>query len=95
MLKTHVLLVCLVAFSSAAHSDVLSIANPSYQVPNNESGVVRPEQGMSMADVEQQFGMPEQKFAAVGEPPIIRWQYADFVVFFEHSHVIHSVVPRD
>lgn len=95
MLKTHVLLLSLTALLAPVHADVLSIANPSYQVPNSESGVLRPTQGMSMAEVEQQFGMPEQKFSAVGEPPIIRWQYTDFVVFFEHSHVIHSVVPRN
>ncbi len=95
MLKTHLLLLALVSFTTAVQAEVLSIANPSYQLPNNESGVLRPTQGMSMADVEQKFGMPEQKFAAVGEPPITRWQYADFLVYFEHSHVIHSVVPRD
>ena len=29
---------------------------------------------------------------AVGNPPISRWEYPGFVVYFEHEHVIHSVV---
>jgi hypothetical protein len=81
--------------NATAHAEELSITAPSYQVPNSEAGVLRPTQGMSMVDVEQQFGSPEKKFAAVGEPPISRWQYADFMVYFEYSHVIHSVVSRN
>jgi hypothetical protein len=49
---------------------------------------------MSMATVEQKFGQPEQKMSAVGQPPIARWIYTDFVVFFENNLVIHSVVPH-
>ncbi len=88
-------LFALLSVTLSAQADVLSIADPSYQVTNDSAGVLRPTQGMTMDEVEQKFGMPEQKFSAVGEPPIIRWQYADFVVFFEHSFVIHSVVPRE
>jgi hypothetical protein len=95
MFKSFVLLLGFMSFANMAQADVLSIANPSYQVPNNESGVLRPTQGMSMAYVEQQFGAPEEKFAAVGEPPITRWQYAEFVVYFEHGTVLHAVVPRE
>ena len=32
------------------------------------------------------------KVPAVGKPPISRWEYPGFVVYFEHDHVIHSVV---
>lgn len=79
---------------SIAQAEVISIADPRYDVPNTTEGVLRPTQGMSMATVEQRFGQPEQKSAAVGEPPITRWTYKDFTVFFEHDLVIHSVVPR-
>ena len=95
MFKSFVLLLGFMSFTNMAQADVLSIANPSYQVPNNESGVLRPTQGMSMADVEQQFGAPEKKFAAVGKPPITRWQHTEFVVYFEHDTVLHAVVPRE
>jgi len=30
----------------------------------------------------------------VGKPPISRWEYPGFVVYFEHEHVIHSVVAN-
>ena len=79
---------------SIAQAEVISIADPRYDVPNSAEGVIRPVQGMSMTTVEQQYGQPEQRSAAVGEPPITRWTYNNFVVFFEHNLVIHSVVPH-
>jgi len=95
MLKIYPFLLFIVFISGTIQAEELSITEPSYQVPNTQAGVLRPTRGMSMGDVEQKFGAPEQKFAAVGEPPITRWQYAGFVVYFENSHVIHSVVPRN
>jgi hypothetical protein len=44
-----------------------------------------------MATVEARFGAPSLQQSAVGEPPITRWDYPGFVVFFEHDRVIHSV----
>ena len=32
------------------------------------------------------------RVAAVGNPPITRWEYPSFVVFFENNIVLHSVV---
>ena len=84
----------LLSASTISQAEVISITDPSYDVPNSAEGVLRPKQGMTMAHVEQQFGQPEQKIPAVGEPPITRWIYKDFNVFFEHNLVIHSVVPR-
>lgn len=57
-----------------------------------------PQKGSTMRSVQQQFGAPEKKYAAVGggskrQPPITRWDYAAFSVFFEHGHVIDAVVP--
>lgn len=80
--------------ASLSYAEVISIADPSSQVPNSTEGVLRPTQGMSMALVEQKFGQPEQKTQAIGQPPITRWIYKDFVVFFEYNLVIHSVVPH-
>lgn len=53
-----------------------------------------PTRGSTMDQVEAQFGAPAQKIDAVGQPPISRWVYAGFTVYFEHSHVIHSVVNK-
>jgi hypothetical protein len=44
-----------------------------------------------MAQVEQRFGAPSDRLAAVGQPPITRWVYPSFVVFFESNVVIHAV----
>ena len=53
-----------------------------------------PTRGTSMAQVEAQFGAPTQRYAAVGQPPITRWVYPSFVVFFEYQHVVHAVGQR-
>jgi hypothetical protein len=44
--------------------------------------------------VAAKFGTPVTKVPAVGKPPISRWEYPGFVVYFEADHVIHSVVPN-
>lgn len=51
-----------------------------------------PAKGMSMAQVERDFGAPNQKMAPVGDPPISRWVYEGYTVYFEHKYVIHSVM---
>jgi hypothetical protein len=51
----------------------------------------RPARGTSMASVETRFGPPATRSNAVGQPPITRWDYADFAVYFEYDHVVHSV----
>ena len=54
----------------------------------------KPTRGMSQASVEANFGTPQSMRDAVGDPPISRWEYASFVVFFEYDKVIHSVLKR-
>jgi hypothetical protein len=96
MLKTSLIAssIMLLSLALPAQADVLSIADPTYTTPNSSTGVLRPTRGMSMAQVEAKFGAAAEKRAAIGEPPITRWRYADFDVFFEHNLVIHSVVMR-
>ena len=53
-----------------------------------------PTRGMTAASVESKFGTPDAKVAPVGDPPIARWEYSSFVVFFEYDRVIHAVVKR-
>ena len=50
-----------------------------------------PGRGMSKAQVRQQFGKPARVQAPVGNPPIGRWHYPDFTVYFENDIVLHSV----
>jgi hypothetical protein len=54
----------------------------------------RPSRGMSEQSVEARYGAPAAKVAAVGEPPISRWEYAEFIVYFEYDKVIHAVTRR-
>lgn len=61
--------------------------------------VPHPARGMSMSQVEARFGAPREKRAPVGgdkpqHPPITRWVYADFSVYFENNHVINTVLNR-
>lgn len=56
--------------------------------------VSRPERGMTMEQVLQNWGEPQQRIGPVGEPPISHWIYPDFVVYFESNYVLHSVVPH-
>ena len=53
-----------------------------------------PTAGISKDRVTAGWGEPASKIAAVGEPPISRWVYGNFVVYFEYDHVVHAVVKR-
>jgi hypothetical protein len=50
--------------------------------------------GQTMTQVKKTFGEPERIFDAVGVPPITRWVYPDFTVYFESDRVIHAVVNK-
>jgi len=50
-----------------------------------------PERGQRMQAVEATFGEPTQRYPAVGAPPISRWDYPGFVVYFENDRVVHAV----
>jgi len=84
----------LLASAMPSHAEVISITDPRYDVPNDTTGVVRPTRGMSMNAVLKHYGEPASRTAAVGEPPITRWTYPNFVVFFEYNIVLHAVVPH-
>ncbi|KFN44468.1 hypothetical protein [Arenimonas oryziterrae] len=81
---------------AAAQADTLLI-----QRVQTEQGISLPKRGATMAQVEAQFGAPTQKFGAVAgpgsrkrNPPITRWAYNNFNVFFEYNHVVDAVVVK-
>ena len=86
------LLTGLILMASAAQADVLLIESIAKEPPNSEAGLLRPTNGMSMDAVTARFGEPAEKIPAVGDPPITRWNYDKFTVYFEHNLVIHSTV---
>lgn len=79
-----------IAASSSASADELIM------LENVPSTAPVPHNGMSMADVERRFGAPEAKLPVAGgdaplHPPINRWRYAGYTVYFERDRVLHSV----
>jgi hypothetical protein len=87
-IRCLVALACVLAPAGAAVAETL-VVNDQVQV--RDSSVERPRRGTTMQAVEQKFGPPAQRRAAIGQPPITRWDYANFSVFFEHDRVIHAV----
>ena len=78
-----------------AHADILRIA-PNAQVLKKAN---LPKRGESMRMVSKKFGTAQRVKQSKGKvtkrnPKITRWDYPGFSVFFENSHVIHSVVHR-
>jgi hypothetical protein len=61
------------------------------QVQLRQANVETPARGASMKTVQARFGEPSARHAAVGSPPITRWDYPGFSVYFEHQHVVHAV----
>lgn len=61
------------------------------RVELRSASVEMPGRGSSMAQVQERFGAPKARHAAVGDPPITRWDYEGFSVYFEHQLVIHAV----
>jgi hypothetical protein len=51
----------------------------------------RPSRGLSMDKVASAWGEPQTRQSPVGDPPISRWEYSGFIVYFEYQHVIHAV----
>ena len=62
------------------------------QVAIKPAGIETPQRGSTMSAVEQKFGAPANKSGPVGNPPITKWFYPNFVVVFENDKVIHTVV---
>ncbi len=79
-------LVVLLAFGTA-YADTLKMGGAS-------AGDNRPSRGMTQAKVESTYGSPVNVKAPVGDPPITRWEYQDFIVYFEYDKVIHAVAKR-
>ena len=78
----------LLTVGAMASADVLLLDGIELNAPSADA---RPKAGMSMSRVEAAYGAPSQRHSAVGEPPITRWDYPGFSVYFEHDLVIHAV----
>jgi hypothetical protein len=91
---TAAALLATLSISSLAVSEVLLIDVIAESPPNSPAGLIRPSRGMSMDTVKQRFGEPTEVYSPVGEPPITRWGYQGYSVYFEHDRVITTVVHQ-
>jgi hypothetical protein len=91
-LSQLILAACISLAALSANADTLLIDAITEAPPNDPSGLLRPSSGQSMEMVRARFGEPKQKLTPVGEPPITRWVYAKFTVYFEYNFVVNSAV---
>jgi len=97
MVKTIPTALAALLFASAIYADTLLLDGIEVDKASADS---RPRAGMSMTAVESSYGSPSERHAAVGgasvqQPPITRWDYPSFSVYFENDRVIHSVARRN
>ncbi|HVU80963.1 MAG TPA: hypothetical protein VHD89_03050 [Rhodanobacteraceae bacterium] len=76
---------------ATAHAESLRVKVKQEQQYN------MPRRGMTMDQVRREYGAPLKVLATRGgsskhQPPIHRWEYSKYIVYFEYSHVIHSVL---
>jgi hypothetical protein len=93
-MKYPALVVLALFGAGGAHADTLLIDRVQ-----REANLTMPARGMSMAQVESRFGAPQEKAAPVGgdsavHPPITRWIYPTFNVYFERDKVLSSVAQK-
>ena len=80
------------AFATFTQAQTLQMGSSDNAANFEQPG--KPTRGMTQQRVEAEYGSPQSRGSAVGEPPIERWDYANFVVFFEYDRVIHAVTKR-
>ena len=90
-MRARVLLAVLAAcaVSATASAETVVINGQLHVAPTS---IPHPHRSQTMRQVEQRFGTPERRYPTVGQPPITRWDYRNFSVFFEYNRVVHAVV---
>ena len=67
----------------------------SLQIPLGAQGAepaqALPQPGETRRAVLERFGLADEEHPSVGQPPITRWDYRTFSVYFEYDHVVNSV----
>jgi hypothetical protein len=83
----------LMGFVGVAATAVAETIATDAGIAVKQPDVPAPTRGMTMHEVASKFGDPVTKIPPVGKPPISRWEYPGFIVYFEYDHVIDSVAP--
>ncbi|MDX1803644.1 MAG: hypothetical protein R3292_06150 [Alcanivorax sp.] len=68
------------------------LAAAAFIVPACALAAETPQRGMTQAQVRAQFGAPEKTLPPVGNPPITRWFYNGYTVYFERNLTLYTVV---
>ncbi len=102
-IKSHLLKVSIATILAAstqmlavtAQAEILTLA-PHAKVLTKAN---TPKHGETMQAVSKKFGAAKRISVSKGpvtkqNPKITRWDYSGFSVYFENSHVIHSVIHR-
>ena len=85
-------LACVLGFTMHMPTSVAEdIRIPIGEQAKNQSPIDMPSKGMSKERVKTLFGEPLEDIPAKGQPPISRWKYQDFTVYFDSNAVIHCV----
>lgn len=85
-------LACILGFAIHAQtSSAEDIRIPIGEQAKDQSPIDMPSKGMSKERVKNLFGEPLEEIPAKGQPPISRWKYQDFTVYFDSNAVIHCV----
>ena len=89
VLPLVIALAALAGLNAPLQADVLLI-----EEVRTAEGMNLPANGMTQADVRARFGDPERSYAPVGDPPITRWDYSGWSVYFEYDKVLWSVLSK-
>lgn len=94
MLKGHYFLAAVLTalLVAPAQADVLLIDAIKAAPTSTSDGQALPHRGMTMAQVRARNGEPTLAHSPIGAPPITRWDYPEYSVFFEHQYVLDTVV---
>ncbi|AOE49882.1 hypothetical protein [Kangiella sediminilitoris] len=98
MMKTITGAVCAMSLIVGAGVGLNTAKADEVKVPvaqqGQEKNIQVPKAGVTKSYVEQNFGSPNRVEGPVGEPPITKWIYNDYTVYFEYDRVIHSVIHK-
>lgn len=91
-LNARLFALALACISPSLAADTLTIPVGQQSSPGVTTEL--PGRGLSTAAVLQRHGDPVARHAPVGNPPISRWDYEGFSVYFEAGAVVHSVLQH-
>ncbi|MBE7374841.1 phosphodiesterase [Pseudomonas lopnurensis] len=81
------ILLLMLTFSPSLFAEEIRIPIGQQGLPE----VAMPARGESKSRVLDRFGLADEERPSVGQPPITRWDYREFSVYFEGDRVINSV----